>query len=122
MPETAKAKPALPMCQAPQTTAPVVSPIAPALPVNEDGMNLLKAYFSGPEGLKRSNAFLKFANMLTANEEQQSLVQRSFVQEQSEIQVDQKVAEKSQNQIEIAKASIKETVAKMKKMKEQVQA
>ena len=33
--------------------------------------------------------------MLTANEEQQSLVQRSFIQEQSEIQVDQKVAEKS---------------------------
>jgi hypothetical protein len=54
----------------------VAAPVAPpALPPNEDGMNLLKAYFSGPEGLKRSNAFIKFANMLTANEEQQSLAQ-----------------------------------------------
>ena len=74
MPESPKAKPALPMCQPP--AAPVAAPVAPpALPPNEDGMNLLKAYFSCPEGLKRSNAFIKFANMLTANEEQQSLAQ-----------------------------------------------
>jgi hypothetical protein len=30
-------------------------------------MELLKDYFSGDEGLKRSNAFLKFANMLVSD-------------------------------------------------------
>ena len=29
---------------------------------------MLREYFSGEEGLKRSNAFLKFANMLVSNE------------------------------------------------------
>ena len=31
-----------------------------------DGMELLKDYFSGPDGLKRSSSFIRFANMLAS--------------------------------------------------------
>lgn len=36
-------------------------------------MVLLKEYFSGPEGLRRSEAFIRFASMLAANEGPQGL-------------------------------------------------
>ena len=35
----------------------------------KDGMETIKQYFSGEEGLKRSNAFIKFVGMLTSTEQ-----------------------------------------------------
>lgn len=37
----------------------------PPQPEPLDGMEQLKAFFSGEEGLQRSNSFIKFANLLT---------------------------------------------------------
>lgn len=40
----------------------------PAAPAScNDGMAELKKYFSGKDGLKRSNVFLKFAKLLTGD-------------------------------------------------------
>jgi len=38
----------------------------------EDGLSVIKNYFSGAEGLKRSDAFIKFASMLTSQSDRYS--------------------------------------------------
>ena len=51
-----------------------------------DGMVLLKEFFSGPEGLKRSSAFIRFANML-ASKDSDSGNSFNFVQTAASTQV-----------------------------------
>ena len=43
---------------------PAASPSTPCTPAT-DGMTQLKEFFSGEQGLKRSEVFLKFAKMIT---------------------------------------------------------
>lgn len=50
-------------------------------PVPLDGMDQLKAFFSGEEGLKRSDAFLKFASLLTEPKEEPKCVVEEVVEE-----------------------------------------
>ena len=44
-------------------------------------MDQLKAFFSGEEGLKRSDAFLKFASLLTEPKEEPKCVVEEVVEE-----------------------------------------
>ena len=44
-----------------------------------DGMELLRDYFSGPDGLKRSSSFIRFANMLASTSADNSGSQSSLM-------------------------------------------
>jgi hypothetical protein len=46
---------------------------------NKEAMGLLKNYFSGPEGLKRSVSFIKFADILQNSEDNGQSMAQSFV-------------------------------------------
>ena len=50
---------------------------------NKEAMSLLKGYFSGPEGLKRSVSFIKFADLLSSSPDSASSLAQNLVQHDS---------------------------------------